>query len=92
MTFNFGKGDSFKSIFNINVPCILTDKKVKICTDVVESEVSLLLSKDSMKKSDTVLALDNGHASVFRKTLKISCTDSGHYYISLTSPCINDYY
>ena len=58
---------------------------MQICTELVKAEIPLLLSKASMKKSNTVLNFENDHASVFGKNLILSCTDSGHYYIPLTS-------
>ena len=85
-TFQFGNGEDLKSMFKVNIPCTLAGKKIEICTDVVESDIPLLLSKHSMKKSNTVLDFEKDSVSMFGEKLQLQCTDSGHYYIPLSRP------
>ena len=82
--FRFGNGEVLKSKFNVKLPCRLAGKTVEIATDVVDSDIPLLLSKSSMKKSNTVLNFVNDSVSIFGKNLKLKCTSSGHYYIPLS--------
>lgn len=48
--FKFGGGTCLKSNGEFSIPAVLADKSVTIQTDVVESDIPLLLSKDAMKK------------------------------------------
>ena len=85
-TFRFGNGGDLKSMFKIQLPCILGGKKVLIAADVVESDIPLLLSKDAMKKSSTIIDFENDSVLMFGKKMDLCCTDSGHYYMPLSSP------
>ena len=49
--FRFGSGDLFKSLYKVKVPAQIGTKKVFIETDVVETDVPMLLSRPAMKKS-----------------------------------------
>lgn len=49
--FKFGGGTCLKSYGEFSIPAVLADKSVTIQTDVVESDIPLLLSKDAMKKA-----------------------------------------
>ena len=49
--FRFGNGAELKSKFAVNIPCVLAGKQIEIKTDVIDSPVPLLLSKNSMKKA-----------------------------------------
>lgn len=53
-TFEFGDGQHLKSTFKVKLLCTLAGKNVEICADVVESEICLLVSKDAMKKANSV--------------------------------------
>ena len=57
-----------------------------IAADVVESDIPLLLSKDAMKKSSTIIDFENDSVLMFGKKMDLCCTDSGHYYMPLSSP------
>ena len=83
-TFRFGNGEELKSKFNVNIPCNLVGKNVEINTDVIDSPVPLLLSKKSMKKANCLLDFSKDTMSFLGKEVKLQCTDSGHYFISLT--------
>ena len=48
--FKFGGGTCLKSTGEFSIPAVLADKAVTIQTDVVQSDIPLLLSKDSMKQ------------------------------------------
>ena len=54
-TFRFGDGEEVKSLCRVNIPCCLAGKTVEICSDVVASELPLLMSKPAMKRASTVL-------------------------------------
>ena len=51
--FKFGDGKGVSSERCVSIPCRIAGKSVTVETDVVKSEIPLLLSKDSMKKAKT---------------------------------------
>ena len=82
--FKFGNGQELPSIKHVTLPCIIGNVKVDINTDVVESEIPLLLSKAAMKKAKTKLDFVNDKVQMLGRTFELSCTDNGHYYVPIT--------
>ena len=81
--FRFGDGNSLKSIKSVTMPCKLAGKSVTITTEVVESNIPLLLSKESMKKAQMKLDLVDDSALVLGCKVKLINTTSGHYALPL---------
>ena len=67
------------SIASLELPGILADQKVTLKTDVVTSDVPLLLSLEAMKKAGVKLDLVNDSAEIFGKHIPLNHTESGHY-------------
>ena len=82
--FRFGNGDILYSKFCVELPCRLAGNDIKIMTDVVDSAIPLLLSKESMKLADTVIDFKKDEVHMFGKNLKLSCSLSGHYFLPLS--------
>ena len=82
--FRFGNGDVLSSKFSVLLPSRLAGKDIRIKTDVIESDIPLLLSKDSMKSADTVKDFKKYNVKIFGKDMKLSCSLSGHYFIPLS--------
>ena len=53
--FRFGSGDPVPSIKRVIMPAEISGKKIFIRTEVVECDLPLLLSKEAMKRTNTVL-------------------------------------
>ena len=85
-TLKFGNGNKLKSFYKVSLPCVIADIKVSIITDVVDSDIPLLLSKDSMKRAGTCLNFENDSVTMFKKKIPLRCTSSGHYHIPITKP------
>ena len=85
-SFRFGNGETLKSLFKVSLPCRLAGNDVKIVTDVVNSEIPLLLSKNAMKKSSVKLDFGKDSLFMFGKKLRLHCTTSGHYFVPLGRP------
>ena len=60
-------------------------QKIDLETDVVDTDIPLLLSKSAMKKSSTVIDFDKDTAVMFGEKQKLIKTTSGHYAILLTN-------
>ena len=85
-TFKFGDGNKLNSLYKVILPCVIADIEVSIITDVVNSDIPLLLSKDAMKKAGTCLNFEDDTVTMLKKKIPLSCTSSGHYYIPVTKP------
>ncbi len=86
--FKFGGGRRLKSKEKVTFPCEIAGVKCNITTDVVESDIPLLLGKPSMKAAKVKLDLENDSASIFGHQVELQCTSSGHYSVPLDSPII----
>ncbi|XP_035684716.1 uncharacterized protein LOC118421507 [Branchiostoma floridae] len=86
--FKFGGGEKLPSLGKYSIPATMADKDVLIVTDVVDSDIPLLLSLDSMRKADIVLHTREDKATIFGKSVNLNLTTSGHYCVSLVSDSI----
>ena len=83
-TFKFGDGNKLNSLYRVILPCVIADIGVSIITDVMDSDIPLLLSKDAMKRAGTCLNFEDDTVMMLKKKIPLSCTSSGHYYIPIT--------
>ena len=81
--FRFGGGERLQSNGRVTFPCHLAGKSCEITTDVVQSDIPLLLSKDAMKKAEMKLDLVHDRAEIFGKDVELQSTSSGHYCVPL---------
>ena len=90
--FRFGGGTRLMSQEKVTFPCELAGVKCTITTDVVASDIPLLLGKPAMKAAKVVLDLEHDKASIFGQNIDLQCTSSGHYCVPLgdTSTPIED--
>jgi hypothetical protein len=84
-TFRFGDGADVKSFQNVTIPAMIGETACNINTEVVDVDVdlSLLLSKASLKKAKTVLDLQNDTVTIFQKSVQLQYTSSGHYCVDI---------
>ena len=81
--FRFGGGTRLPSEGSFILPATLAGKRVDIRTDVVDSDIPLLLSKDAMKKACMKLDLESDIAEIYGEKIHLNCTSSGHYCIPI---------
>ena len=81
--FKFGGGEKLASIASYDLPAFLAEKEVIIHTDVVESDIPLLLSLQAMKKAKIKLDLEKDSAEIFGQNIMLNHTSSGHYCIPI---------
>ena len=82
--FNFGGGVEQKSLCSYIIPIKLAGKNLSLKTDVVESDIPLLLSSSSMKKAKIKMNTENDTAEILGITVKMRSTSSGHYCIPVS--------
>ena len=68
------------------IPCVLAGKNINIRTDIVDCNIPLLLSKESMKKAGMVIDTNTDTATVFGRKVRLSTTSIGHYKLSIVQP------
>ena len=86
IVFKFGGGRRLISKESWIIPCTIAGVKCRIATDIVDSDIPLLLSKSSMKEAKVKLDLENDRASIFGRQVDHQCTSSGHYCVLLQQP------
>ena len=77
--FKFGNGRSIKSNKKVEIPVIIEDILVLLTTDVISFDIPLFLSKESMKRANTVIDFKNDYVELFGKKINLFFTSSGHY-------------
>ena len=88
--FKFGDGVEVIANKKVKFPVLIGRKKLSIESCVVNNEIPLLLSKESMKKARVVLNFKDDTATVLDDTVDLICTSSGHYCIPLTNMLLNE--
>ena len=79
--FKFGGGTCLQSKGEYSLPVVIAGKEVTINTDVVESDIPLLLPRTAMKKAAVKMDLENDTATIMGKEVALNLTPSGHYCI-----------
>ena len=82
-SFKFGDGEVKKSFLNVTIPAKIGSTACKIETEVVKSDIPLLLSKASLKKANTVIDLQNDTAVMFGENVNLEFNSSGHYCVNI---------
>ena len=86
----FGDGKLFNSLKSVNIPAKIGHENIKILTDVINSELPLLLNKKEMKMAKAKIYFDN-IINIFGPDIKILLTANGHFIpISRTNQAIVD--
>ena len=88
-TFRFGGGTVLKSKGEYIIPATVAGNSVKIRTDVVDSDIPLLLSLSAMKSMKCNMNYEEDTVSIFGKKVHMNITSSGHYCIPI-GPIVSD--
>ena len=64
-TFKFGGGERLKSKGEYRLPAVIAGREVTIRTDVVHSDIPLLLSRSAMKTAGVKMDLESDTAQNF---------------------------
>ena len=89
--FKFGDGKS-SSLKKVRLPAFIAGMTGQIDTEVVPCDIPLLLSRNSMQKSNTKLDFAKNSVNMFGKDIELSFTSSGHYCILLPHPQPNIFF
>ena len=83
--FKFGGGVCLKSTAEYCLPVFLAGQSISIQTDVVDSDIPLLLSKPAMKKAGVIIDTVNDCATIFGRVVTLNSTSSGHYCVPIVN-------
>lgn len=83
--FRFGNGKTIYSFKKVVIPAVIADTRCKIEIEILDINIPLILSKTSLKKANGILDLKNDYASLFGRPVKLKSSDSGHYFIEISS-------
>ena len=60
---------------------VIAGQNVLITTEVIENDLPLVFSKDTMKKANTYIDFANDKIAILNKEVPLQFTITGHYYI-----------
>ena len=84
--FHFGDGRQIKSLQSATIPAIIGQRKINIKTDIIDSDIPLLLSKTAMKNAQITLNFDNDTISFKGDEIPLYNTSNGLYSLPITTP------
>ena len=82
-TFDFGGGEKLQSLASYSIPAVLAGRDVTISTDVVDSDLPLLLSLTSMETAKVKLDVENDSGDILGTAIPLNHTSSSHYCVSI---------
>ena len=82
-SFKFGSDKKYESLCTATIPAKIGSKRVQINTDVIDTNIPLLLSKAAMKRAGTEINFVNDEVTMFGERQNVHITTSGHYAIPL---------
>ena len=85
-TFRFGDGNRVAAKNTVSLPAMIGSSEVIINADVVDSDIPLLLSRDSMKRANMNLNFETDTITAFGEKIPLITTTSGHYAIPIAKP------
>ena len=83
--FKFGSGKQFPSLSRAKIPAFVGSRKVMISTDIVNTDIPLLLSKNAMKRAETEINFLTDTVKMFGEEQEVIVTTSGHYALPLNN-------
>ena len=82
--FRFGNGVAFRSLKRVTVPVYLGNLRARISTDVVDCEIPLLFSKESLKRGNGEINFVKDRITILKQSLPLGTTSTGHYFIRIS--------
>ena len=84
--FTFGIGGTAQAKLRVRVPCWLNGKSGFLMTDVIENDIPLLLSRESLRRMHKILdfGANTLSSSTGNTIVELKNTSSGHYALPLS--------
>ena len=74
------------------IPAKIGDTECKIDVEIVNAKIPLLLSKLSLKKTQTVIDLQNDRVKMFDKSIDVKLSSKDHYAIDILPTDVLKFY
>ena len=84
-SFEFDNSKIIRSDRLVTIPVFIDRIQAKLTIDVIDYEIPLLPSKDSMEMAIAIIGFKNDKMIMFPKTVDVIPTDSGHYDVLLNN-------
>ena len=84
--YRFGDGKVVVSNEKAKIPAIIGQKKIFICSDIVDENIPLLLSREFMKNVNMSIDFKDDTVNILNQLLSLTITQSGHYALPITIP------
>ena len=81
--FKFGNEKICHSFEQITIPAVIAGQNMLLTIEVIENDIPLLLSKDTMKKANTYIDFANNEIIILNKEVPVKFITSGHYCIPI---------
>ena len=81
--FRFGNGKCFRSLKKVTIPIYLGKVRSRIMTDVIDCEIPLLFSKNSLKRGDGSINFAQDTIRILKQDLTLENTSTGHYILRI---------
>ena len=81
--YRFGNGKLVQAVENKDLPIVMGGEHVMLNTDIVQSDIPLLLSRKSMKRAGMTIDFKNDQAVAFPQKIRLINTKSGHSTIPI---------
>lgn len=82
-SFMFGEAKPIKSIHKLEIPCTLGGKDVYLSVEVVDANIPLLLSSESMRKLRVKMDFEKDEVTILGAHHTVGITSTGHYVVPL---------
>ena len=83
--YRFGDGKRVTANESVKLPAKIGKLLLWVTTDIVEKNIPLLLSRESMKKGRMKLDFENDRGQLFGQEISLKTTQKGHYILPLTN-------
>ena len=83
--FRFGDGPVYSSSKIVTIPVTFGSQKARLATHVVECDVPLLISRQSLKRAHCQIDFVQDRVYMFGEEVMVKLSKTGHYCLPLTS-------
>ena len=83
-SFRFGNGKSLNPEKMVTFPAQIGKEDIMIKSDVIDSDLPLLLSKSAMEKANVKIDFSNDVVNMLNQKTNIVFTASGHYAVPIS--------
>ena len=83
--FRFGDGPVYSSTKIVIIPVTFGSEKARLATHVVECDIPLLMSRQSLKKAHCQIDFVYDRVFMFGKEVNVKLSKTGHYCLPLTT-------